>query len=63
MTIEEIREKTEYGDYVTLAKMLGIDNPVTAKMRLLRGNEEAHEAMELIIKSREDLINEFHKKK
>ena len=61
MTIEEIRAKIEYGDYVTLAKMLGIDSPVTAKMRFLRGNEEAHTAMEKIISSREELIESFQK--
>jgi len=61
MTIDEIRNKTEYGDYVTLAKMIGIDNPVTAKMRFLRGNKEAKTAMEKIIESRETLIEDFHK--
>lgn len=58
MTIEQIKEKTQYGDYTTLARMLGTVNSYTAKMRFFRGNEEARKAMEKIVTTREMLIKE-----
>lgn len=60
MTYDEIRNKVKTGDYVTLAKMLNISHPA-AKMRVLRGNQEAVEALEQIIKSREELIKNYQK--
>lgn len=60
MTYDEIRNKVKIGDYVTLAKMLNISHPA-AKMRVLRGNQEAIEALEEIIKSREELIKNYQK--
>lgn len=61
MTIQEICSKTEYGDYITLAKMIGVNSPDTAKKRFLRGNAEAKTAMERIIEARETLIKTFKK--
>lgn len=61
MTIKEIKLKVQYGDYTTLADMLEIKNAVTAKMRFVRGNEEARQAMESIVTGREKLIAEFKK--
>lgn len=58
MTIEQIKKKTQYGDYTTLGQILGI-TAVAAKMRFLRGDENARVAMEKIIKSREELIKQF----
>lgn len=62
MTIEEIKNRVQYGDYQVLAEMLGIRSSVTAKSRFVRGNEEAKEAMELIITTREELIENFKNK-
>lgn len=63
MTIEEIKNRVQYGDYQILAEMLGVRSSVTAKSRFVRGNEEAKAAMELIITTREELIENFKKKK
>lgn len=61
MTIEQIKKKTQYGDYTTLGLMLGI-TPMAAKMRFIRGDQEAKEAMEKILEARENLLKN-HKKK
>lgn len=58
MTIEEIKQKVQYGDYTTLGVMLEIP-PTTAKMRFIRGDEEAKSAMEKIIQNRENMIEDF----
>lgn len=58
MTPEEIKSKLQYGDYTTLGQMLGVP-PTTAKMRFLRGDDEAKEALEKIIQTREKLIDDF----
>lgn len=60
-TIAALKSKLEYGDYVTLAKMLNVANPVTAKMRFLRGNSEAIDAVEEIVRARAELIKNFKK--
>ena len=59
MTIEEIINKVEYGDYPVLAEMLGVRNPQTAKKRFLRGDDKAKEAMEIIVTTRENMIKTF----
>ncbi|WP_189337163.1 hypothetical protein [Flavobacterium laiguense] len=41
MTIEEIKLKTQYGDYTTLGQVLGINAPA-AKQRFLRGDQTAN---------------------
>lgn len=58
MTIEQIKKKTQYGDYTLLGQVLGINAPA-AKMRFLRGDDKAKEALIKIIGNREDLIKEF----
>jgi len=58
MTIEQIKKKTQYGDYTLLGKVLGLNSPA-AKMRFLRGDENAKQALLKIIASREELIKEF----
>lgn len=60
MTIEQIKEKIQYGDYITLGKMFKIPT-ATIKSRFLRGDEKASEAMIKIIESREKLIEDFRK--
>lgn len=59
MTIEQLKEKVEYGDYTTLGLLLNV-NPATAKMRFFRGNEDAKKALEKIIENRENLIKEYN---
>ena len=58
MTLEQIKEKMQYGDYKTLARYLGLKNTATAKMRFIRGNKEAIIAMEKIVLNREAMIEE-----
>jgi hypothetical protein len=58
MTLEEIKEKIQYGDYITLGKMFKIPT-ATIKSRFLRGDEKAAEAMTKIIVARERVIEEF----
>jgi hypothetical protein len=58
MTIEQIKKKTQYGDYTLLGQVLGLNAPA-AKMRFLRGDEKAKEALLKIIANREELIKEF----
>jgi len=58
MTIEQIKKETQYGDYTTLGKILGLP-AATAKMRFLRGDEEARLALEKIIENRNKLIDEY----
>ena len=58
MTIEQIKEKTQYGDYTLLGKVMGINAPA-AKMRFLRGDEKSKEALLKIIENRESLIEQY----
>lgn len=58
MTIEQIKEKTQYGDYTFLGQILGLKSSA-AKMRFLRGDEKTKQVLLRIIKCREDLIREF----
>lgn len=58
MTIEQIKKKTQYGDYTLLGQVLGINAPA-AKQRFLRGNIRSKEALVKIIENREELIKEF----
>lgn len=58
MTTEEIKKNIQYGDYTTLGQVLNI-NATAAKMRFIRGDEKARQALVKIIKNREKLIKEF----
>ena len=62
MTIEQIKSKTQYGDYTLLGQVLGVNAPA-AKMRFLRGDEQSKLAMIKIIENREQLIKEIGSKK
>lgn len=61
MTIEQIKLKLQYGDYTILGQVLGVNAPA-AKMRFLRGDEEAREKLEKIIENRSQLIEELKTK-
>ncbi len=61
MTIEQIKEKTLYGDYTLLAQVMGIKAPA-AKMRFFRGDEIAKKTLIRIIENRGALIKEFQNK-
>ncbi len=56
MTIEQLKEKIQYGDYQTLAKVLGISADA-AKMRFFRGDEKTANVLQEIIAMRENLIS------
>lgn len=58
MTIEQIKEKVQYGDFTTLGGMLKA-SPAAAKMRFLRGDKQAKEALEQILLNREKMILDF----
>ena len=62
MTIEQIKTKTQYGDYTLLGQVLGLNAPA-AKMRFLRGDENSRQAMIKIIENREQLLKDFGAKK
>ena len=50
------------GDYVTLGQMLDVPQN-TARMRYKRDNEEAVEAMKLIIDTRDTMIKSYKESK
>lgn len=52
---EKIDPKIQVGDYITLAKILGVPQN-TARMRYHRENEEAVVAMQGIVENRENFI-------
>jgi F0F1-type ATP synthase gamma subunit len=59
MTIEQIKEKIEYGDYNTLQKILNVKTVAAARMRFLRGEDDAVKAMQSIQENKEKFIKEF----
>ena len=58
MTIEQIKEKIQYGDYTILGSVLKLNAPA-AKMRFLRGDEEAKSILEKIVENRDALIEKL----
>lgn len=58
---EQIKQKTQYGDFQILAKALGI-SPEAAKMRFRRGDEKALQIIQNIVENREKLIQELSAK-
>lgn len=52
--IKELKKKLQYGDFVLLGDVLGCSRDAAVK-RFQRGNEIAIEAMEKIVKNREEL--------
>jgi len=59
MIYEQLKPKIMTGDYITLAKMLGLNSPDSARMRCRRGDLEALEALEEIIRNRDQLIKNY----
>ena len=59
MIYEQLKPKIMTGDYITLARMLGLNSPDSARMRCRRGDIEALEALEEIIKNRDQLIRNY----
>ena len=57
---EQLKTKILKGDYVLLAKMMGTERDA-ARMRFRRNNKDAIFAMQLIVKTREDLIASYNK--
>lgn len=58
MTIEQIKTKIQYGDWITLGRMFNLPTSTT-KSRFLREDVKTVSAMLKIIESREKLIEEF----
>ena len=59
MTIEQIKEGIDYGDYNLLQKILGVKTVAAARMRFLRGDEKAIQAMRAIQENREEYIKKY----
>ncbi|MDM1061914.1 hypothetical protein HXZ62_04940 [Empedobacter falsenii] len=59
MIYEQLKPKIMTGDYITLARMLGLNSPDSARMRCRRGDIEALEALEKIIENRDQLIKNY----
>lgn len=59
MTIEQIKQNIEYGDYTTLARLLGMKSVQAARMRFLREDPEAVKAMQALQENREQLVREY----
>lgn len=55
---EQNTKKTQYGDFQTLGKVLGI-SAEAAKMRYRRGDEQARKIIQEIIDARENLIASY----
>lgn len=60
---KHIKGQIKTGDFITLGRMLGTDTSTAARMRFLRKDVEAVQAMETIIKNRENLIRTYQSKK
>lgn len=60
MTYEEIKSKIEYGDYNTLQHLLNAKTVAAARMKFLRGDEDAIQAMKAIQENREELIKNYN---
>ncbi len=62
MTIQEIKEKLEIGDYILASKMLKI-TPENVRTRFIRNKEDVKEILILIVNNRGKLIRKFHESK
>jgi len=62
MTIQEIKEKLEIGDYILASKMLKI-TPENVRTRFIRNKEDVKEVLILIVNNRGKLIRKFHESK
>lgn len=59
MTFEQVKQNIQYGDYNLLQKILGTNTVQSARMRFLRGDEDAITAMEAIQTNREEFISKY----
>ncbi|GGG47313.1 hypothetical protein [Epilithonimonas arachidiradicis] len=59
MTFEQIKEKIEYGDYNLLQKILNSPTVAAARMKFLRGDADAINAMQAIQENREEFIKKY----
>lgn len=56
---QDFEKKIQYGDFITLAKLIKASTPDSARMRFKRKDPIAIEAMKTIIDNRESLIKQF----
>lgn len=61
MTIEQIKNKIEIGDYILASKLLNI-TPENVRARFAREKEDAIEALKAIIMNRESFIEKYKTK-
>lgn len=62
MKIEQIKKKIQYGDFNILQKLINAPTVAAARMRFLRGDEDAIKAMAKIQDNREELIKNYREK-
>lgn len=62
MTFEQIKEKIDYGDYNLLQKILKVKTVAAARMRFLRGDEDAIKGMQSIQENKEKFIKQYQNK-
>lgn len=60
MTLKQIKENLEVGDYILAAKLLKI-SPENVRTRLARNKNDVKVALLCIIENRKELIKNFHK--
>lgn len=63
MTFEQIKENIKYGDYNRLQEILKAPTVSAVRMRFLRKDEAAIEAMKFIQENREDLPKKYEEAK
>lgn len=63
MTFEQIKENIQYGDYNTLQHLLKAKSVAAGRMRFLRGDKDAIDAMIFIQKNRKQLVEEYKNQK
>ncbi|WP_264521169.1 hypothetical protein [Flavobacterium sp. N1994] len=59
MTFEQIKKNIQYGDYNLLQKILGAPTIAAARMRFLREDQDALDAMIAIQENRQDFIDKY----
>lgn len=58
---QDIKSKIQYGDFITLAKLINASTPDSARMRFNRKDPIAINAMKTIIENREKFIEGYKK--
>jgi len=59
MTFEQVKENIQYGDYNLLQKILNAPTVAAARMKFLRGDNDAVNAMKAIQENREEFIKKY----